>query len=180
MWEIRHMATSKAWCSGVCLCQSFLWTSDKSVFQRDSGGLKLLPWLCGFDGWLLYWYKPSWLWGGYWQTNREWHYTTACRITVQTDMFGYRKLSVVFWFITAVAPLGWEDFDSNLKKNMYQWPDWLVQVKDNVLTLFEVLLPCLGGNALRKVDFFPQTQANSVGWKGTSSKGVLTRYWQPQ
>ena len=32
---------------------------------------------------------------------------------------------------------------------------------------FEVLLPCLGGNALRTVVSFSQTQANSVGWKGT-------------
>ena len=40
------------------------------------------------------------------------------------------------------------------------------QAKDNVVT-FEVLLPSLGGNALRKVVSFSQTQANSVGWKGT-------------
>ena len=35
-------------------------------------------------------------------------------------------------------------------------------------SLSEVLLPCLGGNALRKAISFSQTQANAVGWKGTN------------
>ena len=43
----------------------------------------------------------------------------------------------------------------------------LIEAKDNIVTFFEVLLPCLGGNALRKVIPVSQTLANSVGWKGS-------------